>query len=281
MIELRPSEPATTRKGFIVAARRLSPPIAADRLSPIAYPPPHASLPSPPDTPIRVVIGLGNPGREYQGTRHNVGFEIVDRLARTAGADWRREKKWRAEIAKCADGTLLVKPQTYMNLSGQAAAAVGGFYKIPPTAMLVVYDDVDLPLGQLRFRANGSAGGHNGIKSMIQSLGGDRFPRLKFGIGQQATAGSGSDQGAARRSMIGHVLGKFAASEEEVLQNSLAKAAEAVNCALASGLAAAMNQFNQKAKRRAPAKPSKPKATPESAPQSDPPDHEPKPESQS
>ena len=232
-----------------------------------------------PDIPIRVVIGLGNPGRDYAGTRHNVGFEIVDRLARATGADWRTEKKWKAEVAKCSDGTILVKPQTFMNLSGRAAAAVGGFYKIPPTAMLVVYDDVDIPLGQLRFRANGSAGGHNGIKSLIQSLGGDRFPRLKLGIGQQQKEDENGDGGAVRRTMIGHVLGKFAASEEEVLQNSLANAVDAVNCALARGLAAAMNQFNQKAKKLAKAKQSKPdvetlSGTPDQEP-------DPKPESQS
>jgi PTH1 family peptidyl-tRNA hydrolase len=238
--------------------------------------PPKDSIP---DIPIRVVIGLGNPGREYDSTRHNVGFEIVDKLARATGAEWRKEKKWRAEVAKCADGTILVKPQTYMNLSGQAAAAVGGFYKIPPTSMLVVYDDVDLPLGQLRFRANGSAGGHNGIKSLIQSLGGDRFPRLKFGIGQQRQDGENGDDGAARRSMVGHVLGRFAASEAEVLQNSLAIAEDAVNCALARGLAVAMNQFNQKAKKPAKAKPPKSDIeTTQGLPEQE---SEPKPESQS
>ena len=240
--------------------------------------PPKDSIP---DTPIRVVIGLGNPGRDYEGTRHNVGFEIVDRLARSLGADWRTEKKWKTEVAKCADGTILVKPQTFMNLSGQAAAYVGGFYKIPPTAMLVVYDDIDLPLGQLRFRANGSAGGHNGIKSLIQSLGGDRFPRLKFGIGQQSKDAENGDDGAARRSMIGHVLGKFAASEEEVLQNSLANAVDAVNCALARGLAVAMNQFNQKAKKPAKARQTKPKSEVETAPGNPEPEPDPKPESQS
>jgi PTH1 family peptidyl-tRNA hydrolase len=244
-----------------------------------------ASKDSIPDTPIQVVIGLGNPGRDYEGTRHNVGFEIVDRLARATGADWRTEKKWKAEVAKCADGTILVKPQTFMNLSGQAAAAVGGFYKIPPTSMLVVYDDVDIPLGQLRFRANGSAGGHNGIKSLIQSLGGDRFPRLKFGIGQQPEEGENGADSSARRSMIGHVLGKFAASEEEVLQNSLANAVDAVNCALARGLAVAMNQFNQKAKKPAQAKPTQPQkhnpSAVENAPENPEPDPEPKPESPS
>ena len=234
-----------------------------------------------PDTPIRVVIGLGNPGRDYEGTRHNVGFEIVDRMARASGAEWRIEKKWNAEVARCPDGTILVKPQTFMNLSGKAAAAVGGFYKIPPTSMLAVYDDVDLPLGSLRFRANGSAGGHNGVKSLIQSLGGDRFPRLKFGIGQQPKDGETAAGGAARRSMVGHVLGKFAASEEEVLQNSLAKAVDAVNCALARGLAAAMNQFNQKAKKPAKAKQSKPKSAVENAPENPEPDPDPKPESPS
>lgn len=210
--------------------------------------------------PLRAVIGLGNPGRDYEDTRHNVGFAIVDRLAQTAAAEWRTEKKWSADVARCSDGTILVKPQTFMNLSGRAAASVGSFFKIPPSAMLVVYDDVDLPLGQLRFRADGSAGGHNGIQSLIECLGGDRFPRLKFGIGRQPR---NDDADPQRGSMIGHVLGRFDDSETELLQNCLAIAEDAVKCALVRGLAAAMNQFNQKAKK--PAK--KPNPAPESTPE--------------
>ncbi len=214
--------------------------------------------------PLRAVIGLGNPGRDYEDTRHNVGFAIVDRLARTAAAEWRTEKKWRAEVARCSDGTILVKPQTFMNLSGRAAASVGSFFKIPPGAMLVVYDDVDLPRGQLRFRADGSAGGHNGIKSLIECLGGDRFPRLKFGIGRQPQPRN-DDAEPQRGSMVGHVLGRFDDSEAELLQNSLANAEDAVKCALSRGLAAAMNQFNQKAKK--PAKKPKPAAEPTPEPE--------------
>jgi len=209
------------------------------------------------ETSIRVVIGLGNPGRDYEGTRHNVGFDIVDRMAANAGVSWQKERKWQALVARTGS-TILVKPQTFMNLSGQTAAYICGFFKMPPNQMMVVYDDADLPLGALRFRANGSAGGHNGIKSMIQSLGSDRFPRLKFGIGHRpAPAGEidpESSDNQRQGSMVSHVLGRFAAAEREELEKSLAIAVDAVNCALARGLPAAMNQFNQK-----PSKPKKAK----------------------
>ncbi len=220
------------------------------------------------DASIRVVIGLGNPGREYEGTRHNVGFDIVDRMADNAGVSWQKERKWQALVARTGS-VILVKPQTFMNLSGQTAAYIGGFFKMSPSQMLVVYDDVDLPLGALRFRANGSAGGHNGIKSMIQSLGSDSFPRLKFGIGHRPPPPGEVDPESADNqregSMVSHVLGRFAVSERQEIEKSLAIAVDAVNCALARGLAAAMNQFNQK-----PSKPKKakrqrpPRTSPES-----------------
>ena len=220
------------------------------------------------DTSIRVVIGLGNPGRDYEGTRHNVGFDIVDRMADDAGVSWQKERKWQALVARTGS-VILVKPQTFMNLSGQTAAYIGGFFKMPPSQMLVVYDDVDLPLGALRFRANGSAGGHNGIKSMIQSLGSDTFPRLKFGIGHRPPPAGEvdpeSDNNQRQGSMVSHVLGRFAVSERQELEKSLAIAVDAVNCALARGLAAAMNQYNQKPSKPKKAKRPRPaRTTPES-----------------
>ncbi|MCB1086473.1 MAG: aminoacyl-tRNA hydrolase [Verrucomicrobiae bacterium] len=189
---------------------------------------------------MRLVIGLGNPGPRYVGTRHNVGFDLVERLAAERGLRWQTEKKWKTEISRTPDGRLvLAKPQTFMNLSGEAVIRIGSFYKIPPAAMLVIHDDVDLPLGRLRLRASGSAGGHNGLKSLIQHLGTDAFPRLKFGVGR---AGEGD---AIRREMIDHVLGRFDAAEADPLEKSLARATDAVNYALSHGLAAAMNRFNQ------------------------------------
>ncbi len=217
--------------------------------------------------PVRMIIGLGNPGPKYAGTRHNVGFDLVDRLVAERGLDWRPEKKWKAEVARSGDGTLIfAKPQTYMNLSGEAVIKLGSFFKIPPAEMFVVYDDADLPLGRLRIRLSGSAGGHNGIKSLIQHLGTDRFARLKFGIGRDP-----AEKADPRRDMVGHVLGRFADTEKDALEKSMARAAEAVNYALSSGLAASMNRFNQNPE--APARKPKPrprKESPESRPVSDP-----------
>ena len=181
-----------------------------------------------------IIVGLGNPGRQYEATRHNVGFMVLDRLAAADGAVFQSNPRWQCHLAKLpGDGTLLVKPQTFMNLSGRAVQQVLGFYKWPPERMLVVYDDAALPLGTLRFREKGSAGGHNGIKSLIQHLGTDAFPRLKFGIG-----------GSAPGEMVGHVLGKFHPDERELFENTLAKAAEAVQFARSQGVAAAANQYH-------------------------------------
>lgn len=138
---------------------------------------------------ISLIIGLGNPGRQYEETRHNVGFMLLDQIALAEGAVFKSEPKFQAHIAKLGDGTILMKPQTFMNLSGRSVRQLLGFYKWEADRMLVVYDDVALPLGHLRFREKGSAGGHNGIKSIIEHLGGDGFPRLKLGIGAARRAG--------------------------------------------------------------------------------------------
>lgn len=183
---------------------------------------------------ILLIIGLGNPGRQYEGTRHNVGFMLVDRLAEREGVVFKSEPKWQAHLAKLSDGTVLMKPQTFMNLSGRAVRQLVAFHKWEAAEILVVYDDVALPLGHLRFREKGSAGGHNGIKSIIEHLGGDGFPRLKMGIG--------GAEGAS--SMTGHVLGKFAPDERETLENMLATACEAVQLTRSQGIALASNRFN-------------------------------------
>lgn len=181
---------------------------------------------------FQVIIGLGNPGRQYEETRHNVGFMVLDRLAAAAGAPFESAPKFQCHLAKLP-GTLLVKPQSFMNLSGRAVRQILSFHKWLPESILVVYDDAALPLGTLRFREKGSAGGHNGIKSLIEHLGTDVFPRLKIGIGS-------SEPG----NMVGHVLGKFSPDERPLLENTLATALEAVQLARSQGVAAAANRYH-------------------------------------
>lgn len=193
---------------------------------------------------IRLVIGLGNPGKEYLNTRHNVGFDIVEEVARRSGACWSIEKKWEAEVARIAAGWL-VKPQTFMNLSGRAVAAMCHFHKVEASEILVVYDDVALEPGRLRLRATGSAAGHNGIKSIIQSLGTQDFARLKFGIGRAGNRAPDDKKEVAGGELTSHVLGRFSSAEREELEKRVARAADAVNYALTHGLTAAMNSYNE------------------------------------
>ena len=185
----------------------------------------------------RLIVGLGNPGETYRDTRHNIGFMVLDEIARRMGAAFREEKRWSGLVAKYTGGYLL-KPLTFMNDSGRAVQAVGHFYKAAPAQTLVVYDDVDLPLGRLRFRTSGSAAGHNGIRSLLSSLGSDEFPRLKVGIAPE-------DGRPAGERMVGHVLGKFRAEEQPALQVVIQRAADAVLSAVDRGLEAAMNVFNR------------------------------------
>jgi PTH1 family peptidyl-tRNA hydrolase len=181
---------------------------------------------------FRLLVGLGNPGKEYAATRHNVGFMILDRLAAKAGVEFKREKAWKADLARDG-GVHLCKPMTYMNLSGEAVRATADFYKVAPEEVLVILDDMALPLGKLRLRPGGSAGGHNGLDSVIAHLGTKEVPRLRIGIG-------GAEPGGA----IGHVLGRFAPAEQEVFEESLGRAVEAIETAQRTGLEAAMNAFN-------------------------------------
>ncbi len=183
---------------------------------------------------IRLVVGLGNPGPEYEGTRHNIGFHLLGQMAESRNWNWSRERKLRAKVAKANAALILAKPLTYMNLSGNAVSRVARLYKLKPEQILIIYDDIDLPVGKIRFRANGSAGGHNGIKSIIEYLGTKEFPRLKIGIGSAAGKGG----------MVDHVLGKFDKEEWAKLEKVLANAEDGVNCVLSSGLDTAMNRFN-------------------------------------
>jgi PTH1 family peptidyl-tRNA hydrolase len=182
--------------------------------------------------PFQLIVGLGNPGRDYVDTRHNVGFMIVDRLVAQAGAEWRTEKRRHAAVAR-AGATWLCKPQTFMNLSGEAVASLAGFHKIPASAVLVILDDLALPLGKLRVRADGSAGGHNGLQSVLDHLGTNAVARLRIGIGS-------AQPGEA----VGHVLGRFRDDEKTALTDALDRALAAVESAQMNGLPAAMNAFN-------------------------------------
>jgi PTH1 family peptidyl-tRNA hydrolase len=183
--------------------------------------------------PIRLVAGLGNPGPEYERTRHNIGFAVLDRLAADAGVTWQREAKWGAYVAK-TDSVVLVKPMTYMNRSGEPLAAIARFYKIEPNEMLIVFDDMALELGRLRLRLEGGTGGHNGLDSIIVTLGTDQIARLRIGIGAAPEHGA-----------VDYVLGRFFEEEMPMVEKAVARAVEAVKWSIDNGFVSAMNTFNK------------------------------------
>lgn len=186
-----------------------------------------------------IIIGLGNPTAQYEGTRHNVGFDVIDRLAEkyNIAVD---TKKHRAYIGKgMIDGqkVILTKPQTYMNLSGESVRELAEYYKVDPEQeILVIYDDISLDVGQLRIRKKGSAGGHNGIKNIIAHLGTQVFPRIKVGVGEKPK----------NYDLADYVLGHFSKAEREQMEAGYDRAAEAVRLILAGETDAAMNQYNKK-----------------------------------
>ena len=183
-----------------------------------------------------LLVCLGNPGKEYANTRHNIGFLAADALERRTGVKFNK-LKYRAltgEVTLGGQRVLVVKPQTYMNLSGEAVKLAGGFYKIPPERILVLYDDVSLPLGKLRIRASGSAGGHNGIKNIIAHLGTDAFPRIKVGVGAPQREDG----------LVDWVIGSFTASERKVVDEAINKALDAAACVIEKGVSEAQNRFN-------------------------------------
>ena len=184
-----------------------------------------------------LVVGLGNPGAKYEHTRHNVGFMTADALAGRNGEPIRRVKyhALTSEAVIGGQSVLLMKPTTFMNLSGQAVSEAARFYKIPADHVLVISDDVDLPLGKLRIRKSGSAGGHNGLKHIIQLLGTDQFPRLKIGVGGKPHPDY---------NMADWVLGQFQGEDKKTIDDAVARAADAVECLLADGIDRAMNQYN-------------------------------------
>jgi PTH1 family peptidyl-tRNA hydrolase len=184
---------------------------------------------------IRLIVGLGNPGSRYARNRHNVGFMIADRFARAHSLDFGR-KKFNAQIAEGAIAdtrVLIAKPQTFMNKSGDAVSKLFKFYKVAPHDLLVIYDDLDLPLGRLRLRRSGSAGGHHGIESTIARIGTSGFPRLRIGIGRP-------DPDAD----IDHVLGNFDEDERKAAAEAIERAVQAIDAWLKDGITIAMNKFN-------------------------------------
>ena len=176
-----------------------------------------------------LLVCLGNPGREYENTRHNIGFMAADELSRREGVKINR-LRYRAltgELRAGSQRVLVIKPQTYMNLSGEAVKLAGGFYKIPPERVLVISDDVALPLGKLRIRAGGSAGGHNGLKNIIAHLGTDQFPRVRVGVGAPAHPD---------HEMIDWVIGAFTAQEKKAVEEAVDLAVDEALCVLERGV---------------------------------------------
>jgi PTH1 family peptidyl-tRNA hydrolase len=187
---------------------------------------------------LHLVAGLGNPGGKYSGTRHNAGFMAVETLAQRWRADWRRDEGFDARLARAEfDGrqVLLCQPQTFMNLSGECVGKLAGYYRVAMIRLLIVVDDADLPLGEVRLRSRGSPGGHHGLESVEQHLGTDRYPRLRIGIGR---ANDG------RREIADFVLGKFGQAEMETVTKVLERVAAQVECWVTSGVARAMSQYN-------------------------------------
>ena len=188
------------------------------------------------DPQIRLVAGLGNPGSEYAATRHNIGFMVVDQLAAQFGSTWEKsvpQTREDALSAKCG-AVLLIKPMSFMNRSGYPLFAVAQFYKIEPQQILIVLDDLALPLGRLRLRARGGSGGHNGLESIIVQFGTEEIPRLRVGIGQ-----------APREGYVDYVLSRFFDEEKPLVRSTIGRAVDALKCAIDNGLVSAMNTFNK------------------------------------
>ena len=186
---------------------------------------------------MRIIVGLGNPGRKYENTRHNLGFITVDRLAEEHGISVTRSKH-KALIGEgdiSGQKVMLVKPQTFMNLSGEAVREGMDYYKEPVESLLVIYDDADIPAGTVRIRKKGGAGTHNGMRSVVSCLGDEDFPRVRIGIGSQDD-----------KDLAAHVLGGFSSDEIQIMREAVLTAVSAIECMLADGIDIAMNEYNSR-----------------------------------
>ena len=187
---------------------------------------------------MNVIAGLGNPGAGYANTPHSIGFEVADAVASSVGAAWKTSPAYKGDLASGRIGerkVLLVKPMTFMNLSGDSVAPVVKYHNSTPAELIVVSDDIDLPVGRIRIRMGGSSGGHNGLKGVIERLGTQDFIRVRIGVGRDP---------ADRSEVISHVLGKFDPRTRGVMDEVVAAAREAVECLVSNGLETAMNRFN-------------------------------------
>ena len=184
-----------------------------------------------------LIVGLGNPGREYEKTRHNCGFRAIDVLSQKLGCkvDKLKFQGLYGQVNYAGGKLYLLKPQTYMNLSGRSVLQLSAFFHIPPQRIIVIFDDISLEPGRLRIRGDGSAGGHNGIKSIISELGSQEFPRVKVGVGAKAHP---------EQDLADWVLSSFSASEEKALESALERAAEAALCIIDKGVGEAANRYN-------------------------------------
>jgi PTH1 family peptidyl-tRNA hydrolase len=190
---------------------------------------------------MKLICGLGNPGREYERHRHNVGFRVVEAVASRVRVGF-DQRKFDAELATttvAGQKTLLLKPQTFMNNSGQALAGAARFYKVAPADVLVVHDELDLPFGRLALKAGGGAGGHNGLKSILECFGEDGFARLRFGVDKPQGPG-------AKERVAGYVLSGFSEDERKTVDELVSHAADACELWLSQGLGPAMNRFNRR-----------------------------------
>ena len=184
---------------------------------------------------MKIIVGLGNPGAQYANTPHSVGFEAVDAIAAEIGANWESKRQFNCLLAKGVFAGLpvmLVKPLTYMNLSGDSVAPIVKYHNATAADLLVIHDDIDLPVGRMRVRKNGSCGGHNGIRNIIERLGTQEFARLKIGVGKD------------KSNVVAHVLGKFDSETRQTMNLVVAEAVKAAATILANGADSAMNTYN-------------------------------------
>jgi len=185
---------------------------------------------------MKLIVGLGNPGKEYAGTRHNVGFSVIDEIGKQFSIDINKGK-FKAVFGEGRIGrekVILLKPLTYMNLSGESVRAACDFYKIFPEDIIIIYDDISLPVSGIRIREKGSAGGHNGIKSIISHINTDEFVRIKVGVGGKPDGGN----------LVNHVLGHFSKDDKALMDDAINKSAKAAAAIIEKGVREAMNEFN-------------------------------------